>query len=103
MITGAIILMPETLTGLSRSARKRRNLRPVGCKLLPVRFGGLTQGEAHQFTLTLILFIVQNAAHELKTQEHEVGIDHIGFAIVAYCNDLACLEGTPDLRTIHAQ
>ena len=52
----------------------------MGYKLLPVRFGGFAQGEAHQFALTLILFIVQNAAHELETQEYEVGIDHISFA-----------------------
>ena len=53
----------------ARGARQRRmyaSLRPLTEKFLPVRFGGFAQGEAHQFAFALILFVIQNAAHELE-------------------------------------
>ena len=55
------------------------------------------------FGLGDFLLSRQFAAQATETVVDQVGIDHVGFAVIAYIGNLAALPGFPDLAAIHAE
>src|SRR5947207_15969397 len=56
-----------------------------------------------QLQLAPVERLVAGAAQKLETLENEVGVGHVGFAILPDIVDLSRLIRFPDLRSVHPQ
>src|SRR5439155_24933742 len=76
---------------------------PPADELAPVGLFGMGERVPDQLQLAPVERLVAGAAQKLETLENEVGVGHVGFAILPDIVDLSRLIRFPDLRSVHPQ
>ena len=76
---------------------------PERQELAPVRLAALLERAPHERELGLVALRGVAAAHELEAQVQEIGVERVGFAIVADRRDAAREIALPDRAAVHAE
>src|SRR4030065_1514589 len=80
-----------------------KKLLPCSQKALVIQFVLGLEIIAHPPDLRLVALLIEVAAYQLEAQVHQVGVEHIGLAVIANFRQFAGLIGVPHLRTVHAE
>src|SRR6056297_830819 len=72
-------------------------------ELCEMRLTAVAEAPAHPLVFLLEVGRRHAPAHELEAQIHQVGVDEVGLAVIAYALDVARLPGAPHLVAGHAE
>ena len=62
-----------------------------------MRLGGRAQEQLHALDLVGVALAREIAAHQLESQEDQIGVEHVRFAVAADVDDLAGEKRVPHL------